>query len=421
MLASQIEIQNITISNFNGSSLEITDMIMETNIFEDMFDNTLSASFVIVDAAGMLSNFPIVGQELIQLVFKTPFTRLKVVKFLAYKVENISSLSAHTMTYVLHCMSSEMAVNMLKPFSRYYEGQSSQIVQNCYNNYINSEKPLNIEESKFSVQLVVPYWTPFYLFNWLAARSISKQGNQASYVFYETMKDGFHFKSIETMLGQATAVKWIYRNSPVNPTDEFRIEKQRAQILDYEIIEAFNMIDHCINGMIGTTVYIKDLLRKNVQISTYNYIDNFNDTTHLSNFPSIPEKNATGLRYSKKYVEPKIVFGHSMMFGRGDPDSYSAWVSRRKSFVEQMRSQILKLTMAGDTDITIGNVVEIEIPDNMPATVGTSRNEILSGRYLITSIRHVISANQHLMSVEAIKDSHNFKIGTKPMIMMGAK
>jgi hypothetical protein len=419
MRANTIEIQSINISSFNGNEYEITDLIVETNIFEDIFSNTLSASFVVVDGAGVLSNLPIVGQELIQMTFKTPFTSLKVVKLLVYKIENVSSATAHTASYILHTISSEAVENVLSSFSRYYSGTSSEIVQNCFKDYIKSDKKLIIENSRFATELIVPYWTPFYLFNWLAARSVSVQGSQPSFVFYENMKDGFNFKSIESMLTNKSVTRWKYRSSPIDINDEHAVDKQRSIILDYKVVEAYNIVDHCINGMIGTKIFVKDMLKKYVDILSYNYLDDFNNTKHASKYPMIPEKNAAGLRYSNRFVEPKIVFGHSQMFAMKDHDHYDVWVSRRKSFVEQMHSQVLQLTMNGDTEISIGDMVDIDIPDNIPVGIKSLSSSTLSGRYLITSIRHIIKANKHFMSVEVVKESHDTKIGSNRSFIMG--
>jgi len=419
MRANTIEIQSITISSFSGNSYDITDLIAESNIFEDIFSNTLSASFVIVDAAGVLANLQVVGQELIQMTFRTPFTALKVVKLLAYKIENVSAPTAHTSTYIIHSFSSEALENVLMPFSKYYGGTSSQIVESCFNDFIKSEKKLNVEQSRFSTEMIVPYWTPFYLFNWLAARSVSIQGSQPSFVFYETMKEGYNFKSIETMLTQPSVTRWKYRNTPIDVDDEHAVDKQRSLILDYKVVEAYNMVDHCMNGMIGTKIFVKDLLKKYVDILSYNYLDDFSNTKHASSNPMIPPKNGAGLNYSGRYTEPKIVFGHSQMFGTRDHDHYDVWVSRRKSFIEQMHAQVLQLTMNGDTDIKIGDMVDIDIPDNIPAGIKSVSNSMLSGRYLITSIRHIIKANKHLMSVEVIKESHDAAIGSRRSFIVG--
>lgn len=419
MDASKIEIQNITISSFDGNSFDISDLVVELNIFEDLFSNTLSASIIMTDSSGVLSNLPVIGQEMIQLVFKTPFTNLKLVKFLVYKVEDVILVNQHTSSYILHCISSEAVQNSLTSVSKYYQGTASQIVQNCFADFIKTEKKLNVEGSKITTEVIVPYWSPFYFFNWIAARTVPRQGTQPSYVFYETMKDGFNFKSIESMLSKKSVTKWIRRNTSIDINDQFRIDKERASIIDFKIVEAYNMIDHCIDGLVGTKVFVKDLLSKSMETLKYNYLDDFDKTKHASKHPMIPSKNAFGMKYSGKYTEPKIVFGHQQLFGGNDPDNYIVWVNRRKSFIEQISAQILQLTMNGDTEITIGDMVDIEIPDNLPVGAKSINNSLLSGKYLISSIRHIIKGNNHIMSVEAIKESHDFLLGTRNPIIMG--
>jgi hypothetical protein len=71
-------------------------------------------------------------------------------------------------------------------------------------------------------------------------------------------------------------------------------------------------------------------------------------------------------------------------------------------------SSVLKLTMPGHSYLQAGDVIKFELPavEKGKGTLRDKRvDEHHSGRYLITSLRHMIQDNQYKMVLECIKDS----------------
>jgi len=64
-----------TIQSSNGESqtkrLSISSMYVSFNIFEDIYSNFLTGSIVINDATNLLGEFPIVGDEKIEIIFRS--------------------------------------------------------------------------------------------------------------------------------------------------------------------------------------------------------------------------------------------------------------------------------------------------------------------------------------------------------------
>ena len=78
---------------------------------------------------------------------------------------------------------------------------------------------------------------------------------------------------------------------------------------------------------------------------------------------------------------------------------------QRISQINQLNYFKLKLVIPGDTYITIGDVIEFEMPLHSTKVKGEKNiNPFYSGRYLITAIRHKLNKESYEMVVEATKD-----------------
>ena len=71
---SQIAV--VSKESFDGSStpkkIDITSLVVEINIYEDIDEKNLSGQIVISDSTGLPNNMPLTGNELIQFKLGTP-------------------------------------------------------------------------------------------------------------------------------------------------------------------------------------------------------------------------------------------------------------------------------------------------------------------------------------------------------------
>ena len=81
------------------------------------------------------------------------------------------------------------------------------------------------------------------------------------------------------------------------------------------------------------------------------------------------------------------------------------WLLQRITQVNQLNYFKLKLVIPGDTYITIGDIIEFNLPMVGSKDPGNSNdNPFHTGRYLITAIRHKINIDNYEMIVEATRD-----------------
>lgn len=97
------------------------------------------------------------------------------------------------------------------------------------------------------------------------------------------------------------------------------------------------------------------------------------------------------------------------MFEENKDPMYETWVARRNSLMYEASNLRISIEVPGRTDIEVGKVIDVFIPKSIAKSEGKNFNELLdpylSGRYLITSIRHQFMMNKHEMILEIMKDS----------------
>ena len=114
--------------NNTNQNVEISSLVAEMNIYENMFLNAISARLLITDTNNMLSNFPIIGQETVSIgisSFKQDGSEvffqhdLKVYNFTSRNVINDNNLS-----YVLELVSPEQLLNQQRKVCRSFKNST---------------------------------------------------------------------------------------------------------------------------------------------------------------------------------------------------------------------------------------------------------------------------------------------------------
>ena len=69
--AGEYSLDECKLLSSTGVVARLNDSVIEINLFESMFSNSLMLSLVIVDKENMLMNMPVVGQEFVSLKITT--------------------------------------------------------------------------------------------------------------------------------------------------------------------------------------------------------------------------------------------------------------------------------------------------------------------------------------------------------------
>jgi hypothetical protein len=187
----------------------------------------------------------------------------------------------------------------------------------------------------------------------------------------------------------------------------------------YSIVESvendvtFDYLRNIAGGMYASKLYTYDMTSKTIFGNTFDYINDFDKSTHLGDLPRKSE-NLARKRLANLYFIPK----NNYRTAEFKPQAYEEFFLQRNSLVEQMAAfkQIIKVP--GRTDIKVGNVIKfttLEVRKILPEEMDTDEaiSEYFSGKYLITAIKHQIINGDHVMYMEIVSDAFSKAPGGK--------
>jgi len=112
--AGEYKLEECNLLSSTGVLARLDSNVIEINIYENIFTNSLQLSLVLVDQNNLIMNMPVVGQEFVSLKLSTPgvgtFDFTENV-FSVYKVASRQDLSSGTQIYELQLISPETLRN----------------------------------------------------------------------------------------------------------------------------------------------------------------------------------------------------------------------------------------------------------------------------------------------------------------------
>ena len=78
ILPNKIDQFQVTLVNYEGEGSNITGLCEKVEIFEGIFQSFSTINIIITDALGFIERFPILGDEMIIVTYKTPGERYKL-------------------------------------------------------------------------------------------------------------------------------------------------------------------------------------------------------------------------------------------------------------------------------------------------------------------------------------------------------
>jgi hypothetical protein len=294
---------------------------------------------------------------------------------------------------------------------------------------VSSEKLLieNIEETYGRHNLIIPYMNPLSAISWIATRTLSNSGKgvSPSFLFYEN-RFGYHFKSIEKLFKNDTAIKYTYTPKNVEKTET--IEQEYHDVIKYEFMNVFDIIKSTTSGMFSGVLKGIDLVRLRADDTVLDYEENFNNTVHVENdlITKIEDRKTPYPFYNKnedrlKNSTTKNYFAFRRMYPTNSghdtlssirskqpsiiPNLVEKWMLQRSSRLSQLNYFKLKLLAPGDTLVTTGDIIEFRVPLMARKVKGElNENPYYSGRYMVTAIRHIMNTSKYEMIIEATRD-----------------
>lgn len=403
--AGQIVLDELFITGSNGLSVDIKDLVLQIDLYEDIFTNTMNGTLMVVDSSGLIDKTPLIGEETVTITYHTPTVDRVVSKtFYVYKMTD-RAFSKKTNSYILHLISREAILSVNTKLSKSFKGKISDSVKRAFG-FLKLTTDLIIEETANSYKFISAYWTPLETINWIARRSINQRG-VPNYLFYEDT-DGFKFISVDSLMKKDPKLNLIFSDVNVETsqleqegTPDVITACSKVSEVHQEI--GFDYMRRIQAGMYSSRLATYDMLAKNISFTKYDYLEDFNKDQHLDAYPMVNKK-----LIRRKIANLYFIEKNSRRYSDFDDQKYTSWFLQNQSFMEQLNAYKFIVEVPGSTLIKAGDVVKFTIPKFDEFAAGEAAeitDSYYTGKYLVTAVRHTINADQHKMYLEIIKDS----------------
>tara|TARA_B110000902_G_C14224891_1_gene556628 strand:+ start:145 stop:1581 length:1437 start_codon:yes stop_codon:yes gene_type:complete len=417
--------------DFNKTGVDIKDMVVEFNLYESIFQGSMTGDMVIADSTNLIGSLPIQGTERLSFVLSTPgMPGINCSEFSGhpmhiYKLTDKKQASDGIQTYVLHFCSREFLRNLRTKVSKSYSGRIDEMVNSILGDkeLTDTRKEFFYEKTQNQDKLVMTNKRPFDAIGMLCKRALSERSGAPGYYFYETSK-GFHFRSWESMcvnnVGEKRDPVQTFRYMPMNIVDENiedKISHDYTSVEEYSFANTFHDVAaNTAMGTYGHRIITHNIFNKSYNISDFNYHRDFSKTEHtepntaIVNTPvDFDDKSVSEYPESRITVQATTQYAHNEDTGSFGVDVAQDGVleGQRDGQVNQIIAGTrLQMRIKGQTSLQVGDVIKFDLisVENKTQSTG-SLDEQYSGRYIISKIRHRVTKDDYKQIIECSKDS----------------
>jgi hypothetical protein len=399
---TEFELSSAVLVSATQQIIDIKFQIQDLNIYQDIFTNCLSGELLVVDALNIPAKFGLHGNEFLYLNFKTPALRGFDSAFRVYKISEYNLRNLNSIGYTIHFCSEEFFINQQKRISKSYKNTTnSKIIIDILRNQLkvsdDKMKKSAIEETKGSQSLIVPNMKPLEAINWVSSFSINNALSSA-FLFFET-QFGFNFRSLESLYSDP-----VYKKITLQPknilSDEDRRQISQSNPDRFTIKQLFDVLETASTGGFASS-----MLRLNIASQEHKNL-NFNPITNVSKHLNeyIPFNNATN-RFDQTLVSDSAYVRYFPTF---QGDLTDKWLLQRACQLSLLNSFRMNIQLPGDSQICAGTILDLDYPliQQLENSGQVEQDPYISGKYIVTSVRHRIFNNKYFCYLEVCKDSN---------------
>lgn len=380
-----------TLINYKDQKYDVTQVMQKLIIYEDLISKGYQHGTIsLLDDNGLHLNLPIIGQEWLEVSFKTRLDGGFVGKTeykKRYKITSVEDLSKqkenNNQVLVLAFVSEGYWLSETHLFSKSYASTlTSDLVTDMMKEGLGLD--IEVEPTLYPRDWIVPNIQAFDFIYRLTNESTSKENLSSDYRFFENI-NGFHFKSLYT-LAQADFVQRLNVNA--NNVTEY----DRLQASEHKKDTHFD-IERQARGGIQVTYDELDTIQKRVIRSQMDY---------------------TGYRTAFKGMNPNPLYLGELDYPTDMHYRISsgnqAYQANRETEINQRVKRVMNRALMDATQCTLkipGNI-DLKLGDTVyfDFTFNGQIDQTTAGKYLLCKIKHEIAQNEYFMTVNIRKDSN---------------
>ena len=390
-----------------GSSLKQEFEISAGNplisYYESIKSPAISLTLTFLDVDQLVSREGITGGEYLSLKVKKEGHddfEIKADKhFLMLNSVKDVSTSSSKQVATLEFVSVEAIINETARVNKKYTGNVTQTVKELLKGRrgIETKKNLDSDRASNSYSFVGNLKRPFDTIQWLCSKTQSSKDGYG-FLFFETA-DGYVFKSIEKLLKQKPIE---YKKS--------ELPDQNSEPNDFRIIE--NNLDqtndigiNCRMGMYANkTIYI------NIDNATLKTVDFRIEDLKLKKSPKLPNKlERVPTRLMLRVLDKGALQKGSKRKEIQKENELAIYQSKSYARANLIFSQSMSIVIPFNPDLRAGQMLDLKFPlrkgsDQETTTYGKDSDDDVSGKYLISELKHTLGNNEGTTQLKLIRD-----------------
>jgi hypothetical protein len=395
---NDIFIYEVTMTSDIGGDTSLLRQVKHISIYEDVTSTCIRGELSFTDGQNIMAHFPICGQERIKIRFVTPGLGLDPTTYeldVVEILERTKSDNGKSELIKLGLISPQARLNKLTRISKTFRGKTSAIASSIFRNHLRIDKPIAIEPTSNSIAYCSPSKNPIEIIQWLACKAVSGETNLGSYnyLFFENA-NSFVFASLDSLSSvNPTLTLKMGKPTPIssNPSKPPDLLGRINEFENIDMVKGFNRLQEMSDGLYSSKLILHDLTFKSIKEVENNFYTDYYKTKHIEEYPTLPIKlnKYANSKDSKKIVRYKQ---SAYLDGKNTSQDYDKYLQKRNTSMLEYDINKFEVTIAGNSKITVGIPINLEISKPEPAYADTvnSIDEDQSGKYLVTAVRHMI-------------------------------
>lgn len=425
-IAGSYTLRTLNLTIKNGTAIELAGVFVQMEIFEDAFKYAIEGKVRIRDYVGGIEKFVITGGEKLSIVLLKPNGNNEIIvardDLIITKVSQVAFQQNNFLVYDLHFASNAAVQSMKKKIFKGFglDKSLTSVVKKLYSE-ISTESNLNIFSDTITLDnsYVCTGQRPLEAINQLAKRACA---GKDFFLFFERFgkNPGEPFTHVFIQWNKmkefwfSTNIPQITYNPNVSQTNYSNSNENEGNINSHFVRIEPNF-DHMANVKVG--FYNSRIRSLNLLKRTY--------TDTKIDYKNESEQELETL-YDNKFIESSNIFNTfdtiptiERLIVEPTNDSVrnkAAWL--KYDTYGAVLNTAIRLTCqvyGGGNKLSVGNLIELKLPSHANVSTNSSvrhDNQVYSGKYMITAIKHTITPKVYVKTLELGRGSLRFDIDT---------
>ena len=419
--STQFYIKEVSINSKGGDPFQITNLIEEISLYDNLFMPVLSGHILITDTSRIIDRITLID-DVVQIhitkMVDEEFASFKK-SFRIYSITDRKNINNTSEAYIIHFVAEELKQSDRQKVSKSYNSTYSEVVENILKQNLNVDRNnIAIVEKSLGIRRInVNNLRPLDALEWCAKRALDSK-NSPDFLFFAN-RAGYNFVSLSKLLTQNSILNINFSPKNLDNEDQFfELSKARS----FEVVSQFDAISKLRSGADAGTFIGFDPITRTIGAKTISGDQTYSNMEHgnkkqITNTVVNPDGTSNKTDFNAKQTlsinsERRKI---SDYIKKNDPTSISKdekqemFLHQRQTILTNLMQKRLKIVMPGNFQLSSGFNVTIDASGFSARTKGEDVNmdKSLSGKYIITGTRHIIGLRSHVTVIEVATDSTN--------------